>query len=368
MKPYSLCFIFSDVNSSKTLEYLVLQASKEYRCKVYIFGSEDNLLKKRLQESNIDVHLMINHGTRFSFFIFCLRLMYIALKEKCLFFTSGLLATYALLVLKILRFKFPWIFIRHHSDAHLGKPIFRKLDKLSASKANRVISVSKIVSRLLVSEGLDPTKVEMVHNGIILPKIKPSFSGISLRSSFRVGLVSRVEPLKGLEFVLEALIKISNQISFEIWHVGEIGGSSERYRELIQHESINSRYKHFPWQEDLSWFYSSIDCFIHAPITDTAESFGMVYLEGLASDALCIFTKSGILNEISHSNEGFWVEVPHRDSSSIASAILSVSGSHSYRGNTHKRHLLLEGFSLKKTIDSYQRLIRSEIQKSMNSS
>lgn len=360
MNQRRICFVFSEINSSKTFELLVLEAAKEYQCRVYIYGNSDNILRRRLQEANIDTRIIHNRGNKLSFLKLCIRIFLIKANRSTCFFTSGLTATYALLLRTYLKSNYLWIYIRHHSDVHNGKSVYQILDKLCTLRASCVIAVSKIVYDLLLSLNFDLNRIALVHNGILLSENSLLRSRNYPKSTWQIGIVSRVEPSKGVEFSLQALIDVSNYIDFEIWHVGEIGRFSENYRNLIQDKSINNRYKHFSWQEDLSWFYSNIDILIHVPITSSSESFGMVYLEGIASGAICIFSRSGILNELSDQNNGIWIEVPCQNSQAISAALHSVVHANLTSPNVRERKVLLDNFDLEKTIKSYLSLISEQ--------
>ena len=66
--------------------------------------------------------------------------------------------------------------------------------------------------------------------------------------------------------------------------------------------------------------YSIMDIFIHVPIAPHEEGFGLVFVEAMASEIPCIFTKSGIGNEILINNRNSII-VKHKSKKEISNAL-----------------------------------------------
>ena len=77
--------------------------------------------------------------------------------------------------------------------------------------------------------------------------------------------------------------------------IGEESDSALDIRQTLSHLP-DSSYRFISSISDTKTFYSDIDIFVHVPIRETAEAFGLVYLEALFSGVHCIFTKSGIIS------------------------------------------------------------------------
>jgi glycosyltransferase involved in cell wall biosynthesis len=70
-------------------------------------------------------------------------------------------------------------------------------------------------------------------------------------------------------------------------------------------------------------FFQEIDVFVHVPTSRTAEAFGLVYLEALASGVTCIFTLSGIVAEFPSLSSHFF-KVDYRSSDEIRDTIAKI--------------------------------------------
>ena len=127
--------------------------------------------------------------------------------------------------------------------------------------------------------------------------------------------------LKGIKFISEAFseyYKINTNCDLTI--IGEESDSAREVRQNLSHLP-SSAYKLIPKISDTKAFYSEIDLFIHVPIRETAEAFGLVYIESLFSGVHCIFTRSGIILVDEDLSE-FCSIVNFEDSSSILREIV----------------------------------------------
>ena len=69
-------------------------------------------------------------------------------------------------------------------------------------------------------------------------------------------------------------------------------------------------------------FFSEIDVFLHLPVSQESEAFGLVFLEALAAGIPSVFTKSGVLVELLHLN-GFQL-ANYRDTLSTYNALMRI--------------------------------------------
>lgn len=103
-------------------------------------------------------------------------------------------------------------------------------------------------------------------------------------------------------------------------------------------------------------FLSTLDIFVHVPIAADIESFGLVYLEALATQLQCIFTKSGIIHELPNL-EKYIHEVPYQDSKSIFQKLIRIASHEETKMDIPSDWL--SNFSLEKVGQSYVKEILS---------
>jgi glycosyltransferase involved in cell wall biosynthesis len=79
-----------------------------------------------------------------------------------------------------------------------------------------------------------------------------------------------------------------------------VGAFADSYSDLMSILSTvaSDRYTLEKSNSNIPLFLYELDAFIHVPVGIDDEAFGIVYIEALASGIPCIFTKSGILNEL----------------------------------------------------------------------
>jgi len=194
------------------------------------------------------------------------------------------------------------IFTRHHSDSNysinsrsLRLLRARYFDIFCNLIATKIIAVSPLVYNLLVTyEHANPSKVTTISNSI--PKMyKREDEAIYKERPFTIGVISRMTEIKGVEYIAEAFCNLQkNYPNCNLLIVGEKSDSTDRILEILDRAPAD-KFKIVNKVYDIATFYRSIDAFVHVPIRQDAEAFGLVYLEALFSGVPCVFTESGIL-------------------------------------------------------------------------
>lgn len=123
-----------------------------------------------------------------------------------------------------------------------------------------------------------------------------------------MGIVGRIDPLKGQFFLVKSLLKLrQNGINLELLIFGSPTVNSEecfRYNEEIKAfvaENQLEKVVHFvAYQNDVSVFYNAVDLFV---LASHSETYGMVTLEAMLSQIPIIATKSGGTSDILHNGD-----------------------------------------------------------------
>ncbi|GAB4396805.1 MAG: hypothetical protein OHK0053_11760 [Microscillaceae bacterium] len=140
---------------------------------------------------------------------------------------------------------------------------------------------------------------------------------------FLAGLVGRIDPGKGQEYLIEALALLRQEgLPIEILLLGEeTKGEEGRYlpylQKQVQQEGLEP-FVHFrPFTRQIAQAYASLDVFC---MTSKAETFGMVTVEAMASGLPVIGTASGGTPELIQSEET-GILIPPQDAMALAQAI-----------------------------------------------
>jgi glycosyltransferase involved in cell wall biosynthesis len=250
------------------------------------------------------------------------------------------------------------VFTRHHSDSNFYR--YKSSIRLARGflfdvvfnwLATEIVAVSNVVKKQLVDhEFVKSNKIVVINNSVsndFLDTHRKYRKGDTLK----IGVISRLTGLKGIEFISKAFsgyYKINTNCELTI--IGEESDSAREVRLNLSHLP-SAAYRLIPKISDTKAFYSEIDLFIHVPIRETAEAFGLVYLESLFSGVHCIFTKSGIVSADEELPE-FCSIVDYEDSNAILREIVLFAN----QGKTIREfpRRIVERYSPENMKDSYK--------------
>jgi glycosyltransferase involved in cell wall biosynthesis len=252
------------------------------------------------------------------------------------------------------------VFTRHHTDSNYQnrKSSFRFLrsyifDAICNLLATKIVAVSQVVKDFMVeNERTQANKIVVINNSVSEKFLANPRKQLS-QDHIRIGVVSRLTNVKGVEFIAEAFLQYySENQRCSITIVGADSDSSRHVHEILDNLPPENC-KFIPRLADVRILYSEIDVFIHAPISKNAEAFGLVYLEALYSGLHCIFTNSGIVSKDQELRELCHI-VDYKDSESILQAIRELSFSSKPRKAIPQT--VLDRYSTSKMRNSYSEL------------
>jgi glycosyltransferase involved in cell wall biosynthesis len=203
---------------------------------------------------------------------------------------------------------------------------------------------------MIENEYVNSNKVVVINNSISDGFLQ-SHRQFRMGDTLKIGVVSRLTELKGVNNIAEAFaeyFKINTNCKLTI--IGEESDSAKVVRQKLS-QLPPTAYSFIRNISDTKTFYSEIDIFIHVPIRETAEAFGLVYLESLFSGVHCIFTKSGIVladDDLS----GFCRIVDFEDSNAILQEILLFANQGSAVRELPRS--IVERYSQEKMKESYK--------------
>jgi glycosyltransferase involved in cell wall biosynthesis len=233
-----------------------------------------------------------------------------------------------------------------------------------AAAADRIVAVCGWLYDALLINGVPCRKLILNRQGVAHSKQFISFGGAKVSSDMlRLGFLGRWDPLKGVDLLVEAFMRLPKNLPVELHICGVVAGSSSRkYREDVQYSAKSDhRIRFLPAMrpERISGFFAEIDVLM-VP-SQWLETGPLVVLEAFAAGTPVIGSKLGGIKElVSHERDGLLVV--HDDVSAWTSAMSRLVTDRALLDR------LREGMSLVRTMSEvahdmailYQKLITAD--------
>jgi L-malate glycosyltransferase len=220
-------------------------------------------------------------------------------------------------------------------DADLT-PLKRRAQRLVCRLAHRIIVNAEAVRQALVADGYDPGKIAVIHNGIDLSRFRSLSRDGRLRQELGlppqapvVAVFSRLIPLKGLEYFLEAAALVARRVvnarflvvgDYLAKHNGEIVSDGTYRDELRQYAArlgLDGRVTFTGFRRDVPELLSEIAVSV---LPSVGEGLSNSILEAMAVGVPVVATDVGGNREaIQDGVTGF--VVPPRDAPALAQGI-----------------------------------------------
>lgn len=224
------------------------------------------------------------------------------------------------------------VYFRQHTSSNRAGRFSRgaMYDVLSNLLADKVI-VSNIntYNYMINDEGLRPEKLAICQFGFDKEYFaSPNEVNVSAlknkyeltEADFIVGVVSRISPMKGLEYTFRAFAEFLGLFPNSILILANAMEASPLLLEPLTSMVPKENLRIFDRENDMSTVYGCMDVLIHVPISRTVESYGLVYVEAFLSGIPTIITLSGVANEIAIDHENCLI-VDYKNSKDILNAL-----------------------------------------------
>lgn len=256
------------------------------------------------------------------------------------------------------------IYTRHYSTLHHDYfPRAVKQDKWINRLSDIVVAVSEGVAKVLESrEGLSRDKIRVIPHGFDFSDTTPLSGqekaiarqnlGIPNEAGPIIGVVSRFVEWKGIQYILPAFETfIKSHPNALLVLANATGDFKTKLQEWLQ-QIPDKNIKLIEFQKDQRVLFGSFDCFIHVPTDPTIEAYGQVYIEAMAHQLPCVFTKSGVAVEFAVNNQNCLV-VPYKSSEEITRALNRIFTDRSFAEKIAQmgRQKVLESYDVESMIN-----------------
>lgn len=260
---------------------------------------------------------------------------------------------------------------RHYSDYHtrINRTWHTRLDKLCTRLAHTVIAVSDQTRRVMVEEeGATPAKIEVVHNGIDMARVRGVTEVQVAKLRHELGVQNcqivlvpgRLHPEKGQEYLLRALPELlQNRGSNIRVLVAGAGSYLSAYQALARDLGVADAVQFLGFRNDIAELMSLSDVVV---LPSTAEAFGLVLLEAMALRKAVVATNVGGIPEIVEDGKT-GVLVPPASPHALAQAIGELLANEALRahlgraGEARVQEKFLFETMIRRYEDIYRRLV-----------
>lgn len=212
---------------------------------------------------------------------------------------------------------------------HAGKPLsfsYKEdiLNKIQNRLATKIIAITEIIKGLLVSEGVNESKIKIVHHGFDLDRMMhPDSDEVKrIKTQYNpgskypiVGVIARWMKWKGIHYIIpafERLLKEYPDARLCLFNASMNADFSHEIRSMLDKLPTGS-YEIVPFEKNIYDLYNLFDIYVHTPVNPYCEAFGQTYVEALAAGIPSIFTLSGVAREFITEDNAYIVDFENSD-------------------------------------------------------
>jgi len=223
---------------------------------------------------------------------------------------------------------------------------------------DHIVAVSDKIKRELIEDfNIPDPKITVIYDGIDLlrfPAQKPGDTGTNLEP-YRAAVISRLDENKGLECFINAIPKITQQISPILFIIAGTGSIEKQLKELTKKLNLSDKVTFTGFREDIPEILSGVDITI---MPSPEEGMSMSALESMASCRPVVATSgSGLADIIVNKRSGMIVKPD--DGNELANGVVKLLQSDYKQAGREARKIIEEKFSLQKVVTRYELLIKT---------
>jgi glycosyltransferase involved in cell wall biosynthesis len=221
----------------------------------------------------------------------------------------------------------------------------------------RVVAVSQEMKDVLIQQhAFEKSQVDLIYNGIRLPRFSHSSADRQTHHPFHIGTVGRLVPVKDFELFLEIAVGIKEQTSGVRFSILGDGPMKDHLICKVKELQLEDSVDFLPSQPDPLPYYQSLDLYLN---TSHHEGLPLSVLEVMACGTPVVAPKVGGIPEIiSHGENGWLVET--RDPQAFVQACVNLKRDKTLRScmGVHAAQAVACRFSDSRMAASYLKLYR----------
>lgn len=170
------------------------------------------------------------------------------------------------------------------------RPEHEKMDVTIMNGLDKIVSVSKSDNKLMISKGVNESKILTIYNGIednikheaieAEDEIKKDIIARKKEGYTILGCIGSVCKRKNQELLVKAISKIEKDIKIYVAIIGE-GDTINELKNEVHMYGIDNKIKFYGYRNNASRYINLFDYFV---FTSTSEGFSIALLEGFRAN------------------------------------------------------------------------------------
>jgi glycosyltransferase involved in cell wall biosynthesis len=198
------------------------------------------------------------------------------------------------------------------ASPHTRAPILSRLKErlnyfVATSYFTTIVAVSQEMKhRLMSTHPITSEKLCIIRNGVAPPATTHSRKGLTQASSFHVGTVGRLVPVKDFDLFLDVAERVQKQMANVRFSILGDGPLKERLTRRVREKNLEKAVKILPARSDPFPYYDSLDLFLN---TSLHEGIPLSVLEAMSCGLPVVAPRVGGIPEIiENGRHGFLVD------------------------------------------------------------
>lgn len=239
---------------------------------------------------------------------------------------------------------------------------FRLISRICGLFCERIIAVSNSVKNLLVEQGINPAKINVVYNGTEVNSLsgQTAIQTGSNNRPTRFANIGQFVPWKKQTLFIEAACLLTRKdTNVEFFIIGDdIFERDHKYKikllNMIRNCAVPEKFKLLGWQENMEGVWNKIDYLVH---TADKEPFGRVIIEAMSHKIPVIAVNSGGPSEIIQDGETGILVTPD-DAETLSEAMLNMAQNKELARRLAESgyERVISDFSAEKTAENIRRI------------
>jgi len=201
------------------------------------------------------------------------------------------------------------------------KGLLKKLSIHTLKNVGQIIAVSSALKNKIADFGISTNKISVIPNAV---NINDFLAGFKDTNEFKILFVGRLVPVKGLEYLIEAMERVTKEIPQATLTIVGDGPLRKELEKVVEELSMQDKIRFAGMQphSKIPKYMQEADLFV---LPSLSEGLPLVLLEAMAASTPVVTTNvGGIPDAVIDGETG--ILIPSKNTDALSKAIVSLLG------------------------------------------